>query len=891
MKIIFHIEYHTLWGEELFITGSTKELGLNEMNQTVAMDYLSNGQWSTCIEFKTEHPIEYSYLIKRKGETIHQEWGKQRTLSLQEGAELHVFDQWQNIPPNKTFFSSAFTDIILGRKEKKDTYRFENPTLTIKCFAPNLRNDLKLAICGSADSLGNWDPSKAIIMNSIDPPQWSVSIELKNLSFPFEYKFILLRSDNLSFVAWESGENRVLHQPELQPNESLILSGLFVENPLPEWKGAGVAIPVFALRSDQGYGIGEFTDLKKLIDWASETNLRFIQILPINDTTMTHTWTDSYPYNAISSFALHPIYANLEQIGLLEDETRMSEYYKQREKLNKLTKIDYEKVESGKWSYLQQIYIEQGASTLESAEFKTFYKQNKEWLLPYAAFCHLRDLNQSASFNWWSEYNQFDQQEIEALSSPDSPAYPQIAFYYFIQYHLHTQLIEVRNYARKKKVVLKGDIPIGISATSVDAWSHKHLFNMNSQTGAPPDSFAINGQNWEFPTYNWSEMALNGFDWWKNRFCKMADYFDAFRIDHILGFFRIWEIPEKEVQGLLGHFSPALPYTPQEMVSFNFWFCSEIHAKPYIRHHFLNDIFGEYTDEVIDLYLEKGEDEIYHLRNEYDTQREVESWFAGQNDEKSHCIKIGLYQLIAEILFVPDPYETGKYHPRISAQTTHAYRGLNEDDRNAFNKLYEEFYYRRHNLFWKQEGVQKLLPLISATNMLVCGEDLGMIPHCVPEIMQELQILSLEVQRMPKETQVEFGNPSNYPYLSVCTTSTHDTSTLRGWWDEDRAITQRFFNNQLQESGCAPDSCEAWICEKIIDQHLESPSILTVLPLQDWLSIDEDLRSKDPMEERINIPAITHHYWRYRMHITLDQLIAASPLNQLIANKVIRSGR
>ncbi|MEG1616171.1 MAG: 4-alpha-glucanotransferase [Bacteroidales bacterium] len=891
MKIIFNLEYHTIWGQTVYITGPNPELGASDPKKALAMNYLNDGKWSLEVDINTDKAISYHYYIGENDTVISSEWGEPH--HIQEGNEdtVLVYDHWQSLPADKPFFSSAFTNDIFSHKNKKGKTPENTPTLTIRCFAPTLRKNESLAICGASGALGNWDAHAALPMDCLKTPEWSVALPLKEITLPCEYKFLVIDTQSQKPLAWENGPNRVFDPTGVTPDQDIVLSGLYLNNPLPAWKGAGIAIPVFSLRSETGYGIGEFTDLRRMVDWAVQTGQRMIQVLPINDTTMTHTWVDSYPYNANSIFALHPVYINLEEVGILKENAKMQAYYEKREHLNKLQEIDYELVTQGKWEYLQDIFTEQGDLTLNSTDYKNFFKQNKDWLIPYAAFCYLRDQNQTASFNYWKNHSNYDKKEIEKLCAPDSPYYREISIHFFIQYHLHKQLFEVRNYAHQNGVVLKGDIPIGISRDSVDAWSDTSLFNMNSQAGAPPDDFSKEGQNWGFPTYNWSEMEKDQFAWWKKRFRKMADYFDAYRIDHILGFFRIWEIPEKAVQGLLGHFNPALPFYPQEMTYFDFWFNQERHATPYIRRYFLSDIFGEYTEEVIEKFLEKAHDDTYVMKKEFDTQKEVENYFVGQNDDKSKRIRNGLYELIADVLFVPDPRDPGKYHPRISAQYTYSYRGLNEQERNAFNRLYDDFFYHRHDDFWRHEAMRKLPPLISSTDMLVCGEDLGMIPHCVPDVMADLQILSLEIQRMPKDPTHEFGIPAYYPYLSVCTTSTHDMSTLRGWWEEDRAKTQRFFNNVLHEVGAAPYFCEPWVCEKIIDQHLKSPSILAIFPLQDWLSMDETIRRENPADERINIPAIPRHYWRYRMHLTLDQLLKADTFNKKVRMMILKSGR
>ena len=187
--------------------------------------------------------------------------------------------------------------------------------------------------------------------------------------------------------------------------------------------------------------------------------------------------------------------------------------------------------------------------------------------------------------------------------------------------------------------------------------------------------------------------------------------------------------------------------------------------------------------------------------------------------------------------------------------------------------------------------MEKLPALVDATNMMCCGEDLGMVPDCVGPVMQNLGILSLEVQRMPKDPKIEFGYTNLYPYACVCTTGSHDTSTIRGWWREDRATSQKYYNHILWKQGAAPEELGGELCGTIVNNHLLSPAILTILPLQDWLSMDERLRKADVDSERINIPAIPNHYWRYRMHLSLEQLLGESELNATIKSMVEASGR
>jgi 4-alpha-glucanotransferase len=187
--------------------------------------------------------------------------------------------------------------------------------------------------------------------------------------------------------------------------------------------------------------------------------------------------------------------------------------------------------------------------------------------------------------------------------------------------------------------------------------------------------------------------------------------------------------------------------------------------------------------------------------------------------------------------------------------------------------------------------MHKLPQLKSATNMLVCGEDLGMVPHCVPEVMQQLGILSLEIQRMPKDPAKEFFHPNDAPYLSVITPSTHDMSTIRGWWEENRERTRRFYNHVMGQWGDAPQYCESWISRAIVMQHLYSPAMWSIFQVQDILGMSDTLRRENHQEERINDPANSKNYWQYRMHITLEDLLKQKDFNDELRDYVIHSGR
>ena len=459
---------------------------------------------------------------------------------------------------------------------------------------------------------------------------------------------------------------------------------------------AGVAVPVFSLRSDESFGIGEFNDLKKLADWCVMTGLKLIQILPVNDTTTDGGWNDSYPYKSISTKALHPIYLNLEKVGILKDENERRRFNEIKKELNAKEFVDYPEVFKAKMEYLEKI---------------------------------------------------FRQTNIETCNGTS------LQFYDFLQYHCDKQLTEAVDYLHSKGIMLKGDLPIGVNRESDDVRQNPRLFNLDMETGAPPDAFAAEGQNWGFPTYNWDEMAKDDFAWWRGRVKWFERYFDALRIDHILGFFRIWEIPKGSPNASFGHYSPTDP----------------------IR--------------------------------------------------------------------------------------------------------------------WETEGRNRLSEIFGNSKLLICGEDLGMVAPCVPGVMRELGILSLEVQRMPKNSGRPFSDPRENPYLSVDTTGTHDMPTIRGWWEENRELSARFYREMLHHTDNPPYFCEPFICKEIIEQHLKSASQWVILPIQDYIAIDGDFRWDCTWEEQINKPADPNHKWRYRMHQSLEKLLGNERLTKEIKELVTTARR
>ena len=817
MRIVLNLEYQTTFGEELAVN-----ILLDGKTEQHKMGTLDGCHWVCELSkaVKTNTHMDYYYSVMRGDEETRREWltiPHRLEFVAVKGAHYTTYDHWIDIPEDAFLYSSAFTECVAARERKMSPETEFAKTVRIKVRAPQLRFFERLAIMGAGDTFGNWEAKRAIDMYEHEANEWVISLDADTLPQTLEFKFVGLDDEIDVTPLWENGENRTIVLPQLEQGEVVVyeLSQAFF--PIYPWKGAGTVIPIFSLRSEGSFGVGDFGDLKQMVDWCAKTKQRVLQVLPINDTNMTYTWQDSYPYNSISIYALHPQYTDFRQLPALKDPERKAYFDALQKELNALPQIDYERMNNAKLEYLRELYAQEGSKAMKSEAFKQFFAENKEWLVPYAAFCHYRDFYGTATFSEWPDHKTFSEKEREAMSKSTTKIYKEVAFWYYVQFNLDQQMRAAHAYARKNKVILKGDIPIGISRDGVEAWVEPKYFNLNGQAGAPPDAFSADGQNWGFPTYDWDTMLADGCSWWVRRFRKMAEYFDAYRIDHVLGFFRIWEIPVPEKSGLMGQFSPALGLSREEIEAYGVQF---------------ND----------GLFL------VDHKRND-------------------------------------------RWHPRIAVQYQEAYSQLNEDQKYHFNQLYNDYFYRRNNQFWYTEAMKKLPKLTQATRMLVCAEDLGMVPDCVPWVMNELRILSLEIQSMPKDPTTRFGHLSRNPYRSVDTISTHDMPTLRQWWDEDEERTQSYFNTMLFRGGPAPHPLPDWLAKDIVSRHLTSPSMLCLLSFQDWISIDDGRRLPDENAERINIPANPRHYWRYRMHLTIEQLLAADDLNNEISTLIIQSGR
>ncbi len=880
----FSITYHTQWGEQIALKYS---LGGNAFGQTV-LTTTDGEHWETQLDVPDEAlTLRHRYaVVNDRGETLREEKNSWRLFYLDTTLSRHFVDVWTETEVPEVFHRAPFSPTLLFTSSSNES---AHPILSARhlllLYAPPVASGKRWFVTGNTDALGNWDERKAVPLHHVSITEWTAELRDEDVRRGFEYKFILLDTESGTFD-WESGENRMFSPYNNMENETnVVRMDCMPRLVSAEWRSAGVVVPVFSLRSKSSFGSGDFCDLQTFVRWAAEAGMKAVQLLPINDTTTNGSWRDSYPYNCVSVFALHPIYIAPEEWS---DTEAYRHCQKEGEELNALPALDYERTYALKQRFLHELFEEKGKEITQSAEYQHFVEEEAYWLDAYAAFCTLRTFHHTANFRSWPD----DRTDAFGMDKD-------MAFHKFTQYLLHRQMLAVHETARSLGVMLKGDIPIGISPDSVPAWKDGRLFHFNGTAGAPPDDFAVNGQNWGFPTYNWEEMSRDNYQWWRRRLSHMSAYFDAYRIDHVLGFFRIWEVPREQIYGTLGHFRPSLPLSAEDIARYGFTLPVEQYAVPRVRRNDEGDLCPYVEDNVLHDYFEPSEDGFV-LKEDYRSQRTIAS--LPIDDHAKHV----LLDVVADVLFVHDPDKASLYHPRVCAQHTYAYNLLPQEQKEAFNRLHNDFFYFRHNDFWEREAMKKLPAVVNysdngsvhdglypftGTGMLPCAEDLGMVPACVKGVLERLEVLSLEIQRMPKTWGHRFAPLEDNPYLSVSTIATHDMPPLRLWWKENAEQTQAFWHEALHHAGDAPEEATPEVCAEVVKAHLASPSMLCLLSLQDWLALSSKLRSPHPEQEQINVPANPDQYWNYRMHLSLEELIHASGFNEKIRALLKQTGR
>lgn len=881
--------YGTAVGESLWLEMAVHSGG-NVMKHSLPMEWKDAGHWELEVdtEIHGEVRLEYRYVYKRDG--IELKEPESRAWDWRGGCNppprVFFLDDWRSAGSEDRVYTAKVFDVVGGGGGRTLAKAAWSGNHELNLHMARLPEGLVPCVMGGPDSLGDWDYAKAVAMVEVAENQWQLGLNLP-VDCKVEYKYGLYDPALGKAVKLEDGEHNRVLDGRGGADSVRVSDECFRRSADLKFRAAGVAIPVFSLRSAEGAGVGEFADLKGMADWAVGAGLKMIQILPINDTTSSRTWTDCYPYSAISVYALHTIYLRLDEMSYPLADPGV--YRQERDALNESKQLDYGAVMAVKWRRTRGVFDANHDAILRDVAFLEFLKRNRDWVLDYAVFSVKRDEHGTAEFSEWGEWSEYDPKKAEALSIST-----EVMYFVWLQYELDRQLAEAVAYMHSVGVALKGDLPIGVDRDSVDAWVAPHLFKMDTQTGAPPDAFAVKGQNWGFPTYDWEEMEKDGYAWWRSRFEKLSRYFDAYRIDHILGFFRIWQVPVGHVDGIMGWFDPALPVKVEEFAERGVEFDYDRFCKPFITEHIIKETFGEFANGVGQDFLTDYGLGRYGLKERFSSQKQILDFFSKLTDgdwANQDWLRDALMDLAGEVLFFEVAGSHGtEFHPRMSMPDTRSFKALDPDVQWRLRGLYDDYFYKRQESYWEAKAYGKLPAMRAASDMLLCGEDLGMVPACVPGVMAKLGMLSLEIQRWPKASGIEFFHPAHAPYMSVVATGTHDMSTLRGWWREDEKVRARF---AWEMFGVAFPETElsAEMARRIIAQHMHSPAMWAVFPLQDLLAMDENLRSNDVEGERINIPAIIPFYWRWRMERSIAELSAAGEFNWKLRELVEVAGR
>lgn len=934
MKIRFKIQYSTQWGEILHVVATYKTKGGNSRSHNVQMKTSDGISWyaeASVVNSSTDPVITFSYHYQVEdvnGKVKRQECNKiSRTYPYDGSKDYLLSDEWSDVPLQNHLYSKAYEYIVKRTEEKikNENVRplpYYHKTIILRVSAPQLRAHEALGVCGSEPSLGNWDVARYLRMEYIGGHEWMTSVDASCMKLPVEYKYVIVDKRTQDFKYWEDGENRhvdandivcgneqassfsltenasqyinkdysTYHISEIREGQVLVKHGGVLHIKESTWRVAGVMVPLFSLRSEKSFGIGDFGDLMRFIDWAGSVGLKIIQLLPINDCQTLSNENDHNPYISISAFALNPLFLDLGQLESTPSSEDIKIFNRQQRELNNLSHIDYKLVSFIKKRYVDKVYEQQGEKTINSKEYSAFIKNNFNWLMPYATYCALRSHYNTDEHNKWEDYSLYSQETIEKAINPSCFLYDKIRRICYIQFHLHCQLERVSQYARSKGITLMTNVSIGVGRNSVETWTHPTLFNINTTMGAMPKDKELFGERWNVPSWNW-EKQLGVITWWRERLRHIEQYFDAIRLDNVISMFRSWDIPNTQLSTMLGHFSTSLPYSIEEIEASGLSFTANTLTKPYIDDEIIDSVFNIHSQQVKNKYLTPISDNQYELKDSVNTQSKIHQYFIKSKDEDSLWICNGLCSLCENVLFVEDGIQKNMYHPKFMKDALLPYRILNSDERSAYSKLYYDYFYNRHHDYWRNMGEHRLSAIIQDSQMLICCDNRGTAPKGMTEALDSLQILTLEIQRCPKTANTVYDHLSANTYRSVASTSNYDMSPLRLWWQENDGMTQLYYASIMQKEGKAPRILSAQLAEEIVAQHLYSSSMLCILPLQDWMAIDASMQSSDIESERIASPNHACHQWKYRMYITIEQLMKEQQFNSKIQTLISRSHR
>jgi 4-alpha-glucanotransferase len=629
---------------------------------------------------------------------------------------------------------------------------------------------------------------------------------------------------------------------------------------------SGVAVPLFSLYSKQSIGIGEYLDLIPFGRWAAFCNFNIIQLLPVND-----TGAESSPYSARSAFALNPVFINVQSVegsSEYEDEIQQGKL-----EFQKYGKIDYYNISTWKRFVLRKIF-DNRYDDLKKDKILLRWIDNNAWAKPYCVYCTLKAQNDERSWKDWKNYRDPTAKDIEALWKKFAK---DNLFQAWMQFEAEKQFSAAVAEVSKMGVRIKGDIPILINEDSADVWADRKYFSLDDRAGAPPDMFSYSGQNWGFPTYRWDVIEKDNFEWWRRRLAQASKFYHAYRIDHVLGFFRIWSIPQQEVTGILGYFNPCVPLTYDKLAAAGFMRETlEYLRRPNYGIDQLREFLGADADRLAPICFTQleGHPDRLILKSEFSSEKAI----LGMNEPQE--VKDKLLKVYWNRVFVPSGDENN-FYPYWYWYNAPVFFTLPDYEQEKLRNLIKENENAQNGL-WEANATKLLSVLSQETDMLVCAEDLGAVPPCVPAVLNKLNILSLRIERWARNWNAPYSpyyDMDEYPRMSVCATSCHDTSTLRGLWQE-KDFDRDLYWSHAHLSGKAPEEVTPSVARQILAHVYTTNSLFCILPVQDYFALSASLSKCAPEEERVNVPGtVGGKNWCYRMPCSVDELMDYSSLS------------
>ncbi|MDR0443322.1 MAG: 4-alpha-glucanotransferase [Treponema sp.] len=639
----------------------------------------------------------------------------------------------------------------------------------------------------------------------------------------------------------------------------------------------GAAVPVGALRSKGGMGVGEFSDLAGFALLCKKMKLGLIQILPVNDTGF-----ESSPYSSLTAFGLHPLYLRIESLPEYEaaDRAIKKRIKDAREKFGNAARFSHYQILKEKLEICRELFDANKTEIIKSAgkgRLSDWIGQNS-WVKQYAVYRRLKEVNNGKSWKEWPEHRTVSAQDIEKLWN-DKDLREDHIFWAWLQEALDVQFSIAAKAIADAGIILEGDLPILMNEDSCDAWAHPEIFIQELSAGAPPDMYSPDGQNWGFPIYNWENQEKDNYAWWRKRLAVAGKYYQAYRIDHVLGFFRIWASSHSDYSSSLGRFVPYAPITSGDLKKLGFdkgrirWISQPHIPTGELWDALKNNWGGPKNDSEIAAAADKAfskaleqlnNEELWLFKKKIKGEKDID------NLELHPAARKYLLQKWHDRVFLE--YEKGRFAPLWYFRNARAWETFSVEEKREMEALIEKRRVKSEKI-WEAQGKRLLSVLVESSHMLPCAEDLGAVPACVPKVLSRLKILGLRVVRWFRDWDKD-GQPyipfEKYPELSVCTGAVHDSSTIREWWEKEA--------NQGQFAGfigvpALPKTYNPGAAKMILSKIAAARSRFRVFQIQDLLHLSNKWYTENPASERVNVPGTSNEFnWTYRLPATIEEI-------------------